>query len=49
MSRERKTPDLKPLLAERLKLLMSNNEDYQKFLEILSKAPDVEPEKFDKF
>src|SRR3972149_6352757 len=32
-----KTPELKPLLAERLKLLMPNEKDFNSFLEILKK------------
>jgi NOL1/NOP2/sun family putative RNA methylase len=32
-----KTPELKPLLAERLKLLMPDKEDFNSFLEILKK------------
>ena len=33
-----KTPELKPLLAERLKLLMPDTEDFSSFLEILKKS-----------
>ncbi|MEX2017327.1 MAG: RsmB/NOP family class I SAM-dependent RNA methyltransferase [Candidatus Pacearchaeota archaeon] len=35
MSNQRKQPELKPLLAERLKLLMPNEKDFTAFLEIL--------------
>ena len=32
-------PELKPLLAERMKKLLPDNEDFKKFLEIIKKEP----------
>lgn len=52
-----KTPELKPLLAERLKSLMPNEKDFKEFLEILKKPTQnsircntikIEPEKLKK-